>query len=192
MATTPYNPQIQVPANKPFSIDQAAPDGGRSMYYDPTLNLWRAFQSTAEVLEYLPLAKNRKGNFPIYINRTGTLNGDGTFTGGDVEEWWFKNGVLNANLVKKTQGGAAFDIRRYPYMLTAPASSFQNNEWIGGSFLGGGRDNGDIFLVPEANGETDDSIFTFNSVTGTLTPVNLIAVPGTSRLFFIFKINVPA
>ena len=88
-------------SNKPYAPAQAVPTDSRSYYYDGTNFIWRPYQSTTEVLSYLNLTKYRVGHFPIFVNPTGTLNGDGSFTGGNIVEYWFKNGTANANLVPK-------------------------------------------------------------------------------------------
>ena len=46
----------------------------------------------------------------IIIN-DGTLDTvTGEFTGGTVTEWWFKDGVADADLVEKTGGGGGFTV----------------------------------------------------------------------------------
>lgn len=88
-------------SNKPYAPAQAVPTDSRSYYYDGTNFLWRPYQSTTEVLSYLNLTKYRVGHFTIFVNPTGTLNLDGSFTGGNIVEYWFKNGTANGNLVPK-------------------------------------------------------------------------------------------
>jgi len=96
-----YNPAQGTVSNKPYAPGQAVPTDSRSYFYDATNFLWRPYQSTTEVLSYLNLSKYRTGHFSIYVNPTGTLNGNGTFTGGTIAEYWFKNGTANGNLVLK-------------------------------------------------------------------------------------------
>lgn len=102
-----YNPQHGALTAKPLSVSTAAPDGGRSYYYDTTLYKWRPYQSTAEVLAYLDTPAKRTGHFPIFIH-SGTLNtSNGTFSGGSITEYWFKDGVNNADLVAKSYTATA-------------------------------------------------------------------------------------
>lgn len=96
----PYNPSQQTVSNKSYAPAQAVPTDSRSFFYDASLFVLRPYQSTAEVLAYLDLAKYRSGNFPIFINDTGTLSG-AVFTGGVIKEFWFKNGVTDGDLVEK-------------------------------------------------------------------------------------------
>jgi len=97
-----YNPTKGVVVNKPIGQAQAFPVDARSYFYDATNFIWRPYQSTAEVISYLNLAKYRAGQFPIYVNSGGTLNGDGTFTGGVILEYWFKDGVADVDLALRT------------------------------------------------------------------------------------------
>lgn len=99
----PYNPSQNTVSNKSYAPAQAIPTDARSFFYDASLFVLRAYQSTAEVLAYLNLPKYRSGNFPIYIN-DGTLSGS-TFTGGTIKEFWFKDGVTDGDLVEKAGGG---------------------------------------------------------------------------------------
>lgn len=79
---------------------------GRSYYHDTVNFTYRAYVSTAEVLSYLPSSDNRKGQFPVIINTGGTLT-NGVITGGTNDEWWFKDGVADGNLVLKNSGAVA-------------------------------------------------------------------------------------
>lgn len=99
-----YNPNLHVPTNKPVGIGQAIPTDGRSYYYDEALFKYRPYQSEAEVLAYLNTAASRTGQFSIFIN-DGTLESDGTFTGGTITEYWFKDGTDDADLIVKESGG---------------------------------------------------------------------------------------
>lgn len=96
-----YIPSQATPINKPLGPAQAIPADSRSMFYDGTNFLWRPYQSTAEVLSYLNTATSRSGRFPIYVNVGGTLNGNGTFTGGVIYEYWFRNGTADGDLALK-------------------------------------------------------------------------------------------
>jgi hypothetical protein len=96
-----YNPQDGSLSAKPYAPSQGVPTDSRSYYYDSLIYKWRPYQSTAEVLSYLDTPAKRTGNFPIFIH-SGTLNtATGVFTGGSITEYWFKDGVNNADLVVK-------------------------------------------------------------------------------------------
>lgn len=87
-------------SNKPYGVPRG-PDGARSYYYDVALVKLRPYKSVSEALAYVQGAA-RTGHFPLYINVGGTLNANGTFTGGEVKEYWFKNGTADSDLVEKT------------------------------------------------------------------------------------------
>lgn len=95
-----YDPTKATVSNKPYGMAQAFPTDARSFFYDATNFLWRAYQSTTEVKTYLNLAKYRAGNFFIIVDSGGTLNGNGTYTGGINTIWMFRDGVLDANLIE--------------------------------------------------------------------------------------------
>ncbi len=97
-----YAPNLHTVTNKALGIAQANPTDARSYYYDPSLFIYRPYQSTAEVIGYLNLPKYRTGQFSILVNSGGTLNPDGTFSGGTIVEYWFKDGVADINLVVKS------------------------------------------------------------------------------------------
>lgn len=101
----PYNGAKHTVFNKSVGIAQAVPTDARSYYYDEVLFKYRPYVSTSEVLSYLSIPKYRTGQFPIFINSTGTLNPNGTITGGVVEEWWFRNGTADGDLVRKYTEG---------------------------------------------------------------------------------------
>lgn len=94
-----YTPLFTV-ASKPYGISQAAPVDGRSYKADSINFLWRPYHGTSEVLSYLNIAKYRTGQFPIMVNAGGTLNNNGTFTGGIIQMYWFRNGTADSNLVR--------------------------------------------------------------------------------------------
>ena len=99
-----YNPSQATTSNKPYGAAQAIPTDARSFFYDATNFLWRPYQSTAEVISYLNLSKYRVGNYSIFVNSGGTLNPNGTFSGGVILEYWFKDGQADGNLVLKNSG----------------------------------------------------------------------------------------
>lgn len=101
-----YNPQDGSLSAKPYAPSQGVPTDARSYYYDSALYKWRPYQSTAEVLAYLDTATKRTGHFPVFVH-SGTLESDGTFTGGSITEYWFKDGVADASLVVKTYNASS-------------------------------------------------------------------------------------
>lgn len=91
---------------KPIGPSQATPLDGRSMYYDQFNFVYRPYQSTAEILTFLPLAKYRWGNTIYIVDSGGVLNGNGTYTGGVNNFWMFKDGVADGNLVELNLTGS--------------------------------------------------------------------------------------
>lgn len=101
-----FNPAIHTATNKPIGLI-GKPVDARTYYYDAVNFVYRAYVSTAEVIAYLNTSADRIGQFSIIINTGGSLSA-GVITGGTNLEWWFKDGVLDANLVLKGSGGASF------------------------------------------------------------------------------------
>lgn len=100
-----YNPSYSSmfnTSNKTYGISSAYPVDGRTYKIDSINVLGRPYNTTAEVLTYLPLSipKYRMGNFPIVVHVGGTLNSNGTYTGGINQLYWFKNGFQDSNLVR--------------------------------------------------------------------------------------------
>lgn len=184
----PYDPQIHIPIDKPLGIAQAIPSDARSYFYDAALLKYRPYQSTAEVNAYITIAKFRKGNFSVFINSTGALQLDGSFIGGTVDEYWYRDGVLNANLVSKTTVATTdlSKLKGYTFRIVGSAvSSFTNAEWVGATFLDGRRSGGDIFLDDDPNFIGYPDAWNFNPGTGTLTPPNDVEPDESGR--FLFK-----
>lgn len=101
-----YNPVNFTLSNKSYGPAQAVPTDARSFFYDSANFVMRPYKDTIEVLTYLNIAKWRGGNYLIYVHSGGVLNANGTFTGGTVAAWWFKDGVADVNLVPfSTTGG---------------------------------------------------------------------------------------
>lgn len=102
-----YNAQDGSLSAKPYAPSQGVPTDARSYYYDSALYKWRPYQSTAEVLTFLDTPAKRSGHFPIFVH-SGTLNTtNGTFSGGSVTEYWFKDGISDAHLVTKTYSASS-------------------------------------------------------------------------------------
>lgn len=102
-----FNPAIHTATNKPIGLI-GKPVDARTYFYDAVNFVYRAYVSTAEVLAYLNVSSFRVGQFPIIINTGGSLS-SGIITGGTNAEWWFKNGVADANLVSKGDNTAPHD-----------------------------------------------------------------------------------
>jgi hypothetical protein len=95
-----YDPSKHIPVNKGLGVAQAAPTDARSMFYDANNFVYRPYQSTAEVLTYLSLAKYRVGGFDIIVNSGGTL-ANGVITGGTNSIYYFKDGTADGDLTLK-------------------------------------------------------------------------------------------
>lgn len=98
-AKAQFNPSQHVVVNDAIGQGQSAPIEGRGMFWDVVNFKWRDFQSTAEVLAYLPTNANRFSHFPVYVHSGGTLTG-GVWTGGITLVYFFKDGLANGNLVR--------------------------------------------------------------------------------------------
>ncbi len=96
----PYNASIHTATNKPVGLS-GKPIDARSYYYDAVNFVYRPYVSTSEVLAYLDTAVKRAGHFSIIINTGGVLS-NGVIAGGTNSEYWFKDGVADASLVKKS------------------------------------------------------------------------------------------
>jgi lysophospholipase L1-like esterase len=117
-----YNPANFTVSNKSYGVAQDVSTDARSLFYDATLFKMRPYQSTAEVLSYLNLAKYRSGYFPIWVNVGGTLSGS-TFTGGSLTEYWFRNGTSNSDLVIKSPGTSGTDTTNLHYQDSVNAAA---------------------------------------------------------------------
>ena len=104
-----YNPTTGTVSNKPYAPSQNIPTDSRSMFFDGVNFLWRPYQSPTEVLTYLSNAtpKYRGGNFIIIVDSGGTLNSNGTYTGGVNTFYMFKDGLADINLVKLNLTGGS-------------------------------------------------------------------------------------
>ena len=95
-----YNPSQHSVVSSAMGESQAAPIDARSMYWDNTNQVYRAYQNTSECLSYLNLAKYRYGNFLIIIDSGGALQPNGSYVGGHNTFWMFKDSTANANLIE--------------------------------------------------------------------------------------------
>lgn len=127
-----YDPSVAgIPTNKGIAIAQSAPVDSRSMFWDNTNFVYRAYVSKTEVMTYLNLEKYRKGAFPVLINTGGSLSG-GVITGGINNLYWFKDGTtindlvpMNAVLTVNGQTGAVV-VRNADSIRTLPVDTSAN------------------------------------------------------------------
>src|SRR6185312_7052772 len=101
---TTYNPS-QPPGmyqtlNKPIGSGQAFNVEARSLKADSVNFVYRPYNGTSEVLSYLNLPKYRYGWFPIFVNVGGSLQSNGTFIGGQIQVYWFRDGTADGNLIR--------------------------------------------------------------------------------------------
>jgi hypothetical protein len=121
-----YNPTDHFISSKPIAPSHAVIDS-RSYYKDLTTSppSYREYASTAEVLAYLShttpsvQAEIRSGHFSIYVK-------NGSF----VEEWWFKDGVADVDLVQKVSGVSSVNGATGAVTLTV-ANSGLALTWVG-------------------------------------------------------------
>src|SRR5580765_373300 len=131
-----YSPDEHLPVNKAFGQAQAAPLDARSYFYDKTLFKYRPYQSIIEVNSYLNTSTVRQGNFPIYINIGGTLTPSGTFTGGHIYEYSYRDGVLDNNLVQNDAGTTTVETVDEMMQTTVINKTLFNRDSLrGGNFL---------------------------------------------------------
>ena len=102
-----YNPSVATTVNKPLGVNGPWSTDARSFFYDASNFLWRPYQNTTEVKTFLNLSNYRAGNFTIVVDSGGTLNGDGTYTGGINTFWQFRNGTADSNLVEMNLFGSS-------------------------------------------------------------------------------------
>lgn len=81
-----YNPSIHTATNKPIGLTNKPVDA-RTYFYSTVTFSYRPYANTAEVLSYL-VGDNRVGQFSIIIG---------------TDEYWFKEGVTDSDLVLKTK-----------------------------------------------------------------------------------------
>lgn len=139
---TTYDPARHTPINKAFGVAQANPIDARSYYYDATLFKYRPYQSVAEVNAYLNQTKFRQGSFSVFINVGGVLNSDGTFTGGLLCEYSYRNGTNDGDLVSKDNlvdvrwfGAKGLGVSSLSADTTAFRAAFKYLKQVGGGRL---------------------------------------------------------
>ncbi len=142
-----FSPSVDgVPGrNQPVGISGFALDA-RSQYHDTTIfpATWRDFQSVAEANAYFNTATKRKGYFPIYVHSGGSLSA-GVWTGGTMNEYLYKDGVADINLVIKNSGSA-------PISLAADSTDIRGAmhvNWYGNSL---GYSSGGTTTTSHPNG----------------------------------------
>jgi hypothetical protein len=119
-----YNPSNGVPINKALSPAQSFSTDGRSLVFDSVNFKWRDYIDTGEVKYYLYLPKFRDGHFSIYVHNGGTLV-NGVWIGGSTNEWWFRNGNNDTNLIIK-QSVSNLDTTRTDTTVTILNSAGSN------------------------------------------------------------------
>lgn len=95
-----YTPSAHVQVNDAVAPAQPTPLEARSMFYDGTNFVYRAFQSTSEVLSYLNTTASRTGNFIIIVDSGGTLQGNGTYLNPHNTFYMFADSTTSGQLKK--------------------------------------------------------------------------------------------
>lgn len=95
-----YTPGSHVVVNDAVAPAQPTPLDARSMFYDGTNFLYRAYNGTAEVLTYLNTTAYRSGHFIIVVDSGGSLQSNGTYIGGYNTFYMFKDSTTAGGLVK--------------------------------------------------------------------------------------------
>lgn len=95
-----YTPGSHVVVNDAVAPAQPTPLDARTMFYDGTNFLYRAYNGTAEVLTYLNTTASRTGNFIMVVDSGGSLQGNGTYIGGYNTFYMFKDSTTAGGLVK--------------------------------------------------------------------------------------------
>lgn len=98
--TQTYTPSAHVQVNDAVAAAQATPLEARSMFFDGSNFLYRAFQSTSEVLSYLNTTASRTGNFIIIVDSGGTLQGNGTYLNPHNTYYMFADSTTSGQLKK--------------------------------------------------------------------------------------------
>src|SRR5436190_19025155 len=104
-----YSPTLHTGSNKPLGLGNGGAVDARSYFYDDANAIYRTYANTGEVLSYLLPVKYRTGNFSIFV-KNGTL----------VEEWWFRDGTADNQLILK-QGGAGSETQAGVVQLATDA-----------------------------------------------------------------------
>ena len=100
-----YNPQKEaVVIAEPFGA-VGIPIDARNFFLDEINLIRRPFASIEEAIEYFDTDFKRIGKFIVYINSTGVLNPDGSFTGGRDEAYEWRGGVQDEDLVPVLEKG---------------------------------------------------------------------------------------
>lgn len=89
--------------NKPIATIGVALDRRSQLPVEEDF-LSRDFISTTEAIDYYNTDYSREGGFSIFINSTGALQPDGTILGGVRQEYWWRDGVGDEDLVQKVSG----------------------------------------------------------------------------------------
>lgn len=95
-----YAPSAHVQVNDAVAPAQATPLEARSMFFDGSNFVYRAYQSTSEVLSYLNTTASRTGNFIIIVDSGGTLQGNGTYLSPHNTYYMFADSTTSGQLKK--------------------------------------------------------------------------------------------
>jgi hypothetical protein len=95
-----YTPGSHVVVNDAVAPAQATPLDARSMFYDGTNFIYRAYNGTSEVLTYLNTTASRSGHFIMVVDSGGSLQSNGTYIGGYNTFYMFKDSTTAGGLVK--------------------------------------------------------------------------------------------
>lgn len=144
-----YNPGEHTTSNKSYGV-ASVPIDARSYYTDLTLFIMRPYQSLVEALGYLDTAPKRTGHFSVFIH-TGTLEPDGSFSGGELLEYWFKAGTADADLVNKLAPDPFTTVDTYADMLAHESEGLfkvlasESNNGEKSFYI---KDGSDVFWLP--------------------------------------------
>lgn len=95
-----YAPGSHVVVNDAVAPAQPTPLDARSMFYDGTNFIYRAYNGTSEVLTYLNTTASRSGHFIMVVDSGGSLQSNGTYIGGYNTFYMFKDSTVAGGLVK--------------------------------------------------------------------------------------------
>lgn len=185
-AHSQYNPSIHVVVNDAIAQNQAAPLDARSQFWDGINFKWRDYQSTAEAIATLNQSKFRFSHFPVWIHSGGTLSG-GVWTGGITLEYYWKDGLLDANLVYKPYfGGANSGLDTLNNQVVLGGQSLLRNTTIDGNSRAYNlfMQNLNLFKL-DATGvlmTSSPGLFTISAATPTLSNANLSVTPSQAAL----------
>lgn len=189
-----YIPNKHIAINEAIFPATKNPGNGRVMYYDTTLFLYRDFQSTAELLTNFSSQAARFGHTLMAVHEGGTLNPDGSFTGGNTNFYYFRNGLLNSDLA-----------RAYIDFVNVPISIVYLRRLTDSTFYGVRSDSTrDTILIRGTAGgslsaitlNTPSSVFAnpinFSNISGAWSGTLSLTTQGANKIFSGPAIGSPA